>query len=487
MAGPKYFQIACCIYLAASFAASRVLVDAFSYSTSRGARASRPSQIILKASSLHHDDDTSHHHHQFSPISPELLFDPFQIEHTGIISPLTKPSSGGTEQSIISAERRKDSTPPPKSGLPSLQLSDVWKARLLLILAAALYGTNFTCVKMLDETVPVGISTTLRFALASMATLPWLVGKPGSDKQSLSKENDAVEKDAMPPTSLAAAIAGLEVGAWNSIAYISQAVGLESSDASKSAFICSLSVVVVPFLDSLAGKKLLPREIIGAAMAVAGVGVLELGGSAMGSMSYGDMITMLQPIFFGIAFWRMEKAMERFPQEAKRMTASQILAVFLTSAVYGQAVSADHTSISQIVEWVSDPSLLGALFWTGCVTTAFTLFLETVALATLSASETTMIFSTEPLFGMGFAALVAGEELGIGATAGAFLILLGCLVSNLDPHESTELEQSNANDGLKENNIPKSLLGPGLSLATPSIAMAAKTFSDLSTDASANL
>ena len=459
-------------------------MDAFSYSTSRGARGSRPSQIILKASSLHHDDDTSHHHHQFSPISPELLFDLFQIEHISNIFPLTKSSSGGTEQSIISAERRKDSTPPASPGLPSLQLSDVWKARLLLILAAALYGTNFTCVKMLDETVPVGISTMLRFALASMATLPWLVGKPGSDKQSLSKENDAVENDAMS-TSLAAAIAGLEVGAWNSIAYISQAVGLESSDASKSAFICSLSVVVVPFLDSLAGKKLLPREIIGAAMAVAGVGVLELGGSAMGSMSSGDMITMLQPIFFGIAFWRMEKAMERFPQEAKRLTASQILAVFLTSAVYGQAVSADHASISQIVEWVSDPSILGALFWTGCVTTAFTLFLETVALATLSASETTMIFSTEPLFGMGFAALVAGEELGIGATVGAFLILFGCLVSNL---ESTELEQSNANDGLKENNIPKSLLGPGLSLATPSIAVAAKTLSDLSTDASsANL
>ena len=458
-------------------------MDAFSHSISRS--TFRPSQIILKASSLQ-DDDTSRFRHQLSSVVPPGLFDPFDIQHTGTFSTPARSSSGDTEHWIISAERRKDLTPPAKSSLLSLQLSDVWKARLLLILAAALYGTNFTCVKMLDETVPVGISTTLRFALASIATLPWLVGR--SDNQS---EHDAtVVKDTMP-TSLAAAIAGLEVGAWNSIAYISQAVGLESSDASKSAFICSLSVVVVPFLDSLAGKKLLPREIIGAAVAVAGVGVLELGGSAMISMSSGDMITMLQPIFFGIAFWRMEKAMERFPQEAKRMTASQILAVFLTSAVYGQAVSADHASMSQIVKWVSDPSILGALFWTGCVTTAFTLFLETVALATLSASETTMIFSTEPLFGMGFAALVAGEELGIGAAVGAFLILFGCLVSNLGSHESTELEleQSNANDGLKENtgNIPKSLLGPGLSLATPSIAVAAKTFSDLSTDASANL
>ena len=215
-------------------------MDAFSHSISRS--TFRPSQIILKASSLQ-DDDTSRFRHQLSSVVPPGLFDPFDIQHTGTFSTPARSSSGDTEHWIISAERRKDLTPPAKSNLLSLQLSDVWKARLLLILAAALYGTNFTCVKMLDETVPVGISTTLRFALASIATLPWLVGR--SDNQS---EHDAtVVKDTMP-TSLAAAIAGLEVGAWNSIAYISQAVGLESSDASKSAFICSLSVVVVPFL-----------------------------------------------------------------------------------------------------------------------------------------------------------------------------------------------------------------------------------------------
>jgi len=360
-----------------------------------------------------------------------------------------------------------------------MQLSDVWKARLLLIIAAALYGTNFTCVKMLDESVPVGISATLRFALATLATLPWLVGP--SDKP---LQHDAVEKDA---THFAAAIAGFEVGIWNSIGYISQAVGLESSDASKSAFICSLSVVVVPFLDYLAGKKLLPREIVGAAMAVAGVGYLEWGGSAasMDSISFGDMITMLQPLAFGVAFWRMEKAMEQYPLEARRMTASQIMAVFFLSAVYGQVFSGDHATMAQVFGWVSDPSILGALLWTGCVTTALTLFLETKALATLSAAETTMIFSTEPLWGMGFAAIVAGEKLGVGSGVGAALILLGCLVSNLNMSDDAT-ERSNAIEASsKGDNIPKSLLGPGLSLATPSIAVAGG-LSDLSTDATAN-
>ena len=165
--------------------------------------------------------------------------------------------------------------------------------------------------------------------------------------------------------------------------------------------------------------------------------------------------------------------MERFPQEAKRLTASQILAVFLSSAVYGQAFSGDHASLVQVLDWVSDPSILSALFWTGTVTTAFTLYLETIALASLSAAETTMIFSSEPLFGMGFAALVAGEELGISAGVGSALILMGCLVSNLDMNACNEsTDHSNVIDyTLKEkgNNIPKSLLGPGLSLATPSV------------------
>lgn len=59
---------------------------------------------------------------------------------------------------------------------------EVLIARILLLAAAALYGTNFTLVKILDETVPVGASTSLRFALAGLATLPWFL-TPRSARQ----------------------------------------------------------------------------------------------------------------------------------------------------------------------------------------------------------------------------------------------------------------------------------------------------------------
>ena len=53
-------------------------------------------------------------------------------------------------------------------------LSPVWKARLLLLLCAALYGTNYTSIKIVDEHIPVAIATATRFGLASCITLPWL-------------------------------------------------------------------------------------------------------------------------------------------------------------------------------------------------------------------------------------------------------------------------------------------------------------------------
>ncbi|KAG7354347.1 EamA-like transporter family protein [Nitzschia inconspicua] len=310
---------------------------------------------------------------------------------------------------------------------------DLWRARLLLVSAAALYGTNFSLVKILGDTMPVGISTTLRFGLAALATLPWLI-----DSKILTSENART-----------AAWLGLEVGMWNSIGYVAQAVGLETTLASKSAFICSMAVVIVPLLEFMTGKKLLARQWVGALMALVGVAFLELGGGngigdAISSLTTGDALSMVQPLMFGIGFWKMEKAMHQCPEEARRLTAAQLMAVFLGSATYGlysmsDVAHAADASVSMTTfvnaypwkEWLTDPSILFSLFWTGCITTALTIYMETMALETLSAAETTLIFSTEPLWGTAFAAAVMGEQLGMNAAVGAFFILVACLYSNL--------------------------------------------------------
>ena len=390
--------------------------------------------------------------------------------------------------------------------LKNLEVSDVWKARMLLLLSAALYGTNFTYVKILNENVPVNFGTALRFSIAAAVTLPWLFQRPEMDVDvdididiDIDIDTDTVQNTydtgananarditngfvdsninashkesagLVPTTPLipshvsGAIVGGAEVGLWNSIGYLSQAQGLETTPAGTSAFICSLAVVVVPILDFFIGKKISSREAFGAMLAVVGVGFLELDGfmqqagvvgtladtnlvglASLGAsagagdglnihLSHGDMLSLVQPFAFGLGFWRIEHYMRKFPTEAMRITASQLSTIALASiAGFLVTSNADLPDVSQFMEWMATPVIVGALCWTGLITTALTVYMETLALKTLSAAETTMLFSTEPLFGGVCAATVLGEQFGVGGLIGGALVLAGCLASNID-------------------------------------------------------
>jgi len=357
-----------------------------------------------------------------------------------------------------------DSSTPASLTLPTQQstatpiLSDVWKARLLLLLSAALYGTNFTFVKSLNDSMSVGLSSTLRFGFAALVMLPMLFAPIDEELKVLVRERghlspstpnaeksngDILSNVTEEPTRLSAGLAGMEIGMWVSIGYIAQAIGLQTTTASKSAFICSMAVVIVPILDKIVGKPLLRRQIVGACLAAFGVWALELGGQET-AITNGDIMSMVQPLMFGLGFWRMESAVEKYPTEAARLAAGQLLMIFLVSLSYLVCFSpvvdgmlhSDTCNVlptpSEIFALLHNSSILGMLFWTGVVTTAFTIYMETLALKTLSAAETTLIFSTEPLFGAAFAGVVANECFGIETAIGAVFIVGGCIVSGMD-------------------------------------------------------
>jgi drug/metabolite transporter (DMT)-like permease len=204
-----------------------------------------------------------------------------------------------------------------------------------------------------------------------------------------------------------------------------------------------MACLTVPILDYIWGKKLLRRQVIGALLAAFGVFALEIGGEQT-SITNGDILSLVQPVVFGLGFWRLEAAMEKYPTEAGRLAASQLLTVFLVSLSYlacpdnlpllGSAMGACSVmpTGAEIILWLSNPHIVGMFVWTGIVTTAFTIYMETLALKTLTAAETTLIFSTEPLFGAAFAAVVANEVFGLPDAVGAAFIILGCVVSGMD-------------------------------------------------------
>jgi threonine/homoserine efflux transporter RhtA len=66
------------------------------------------------------------------------------------------------------------------------------------------------------------------------------------------------------------------------------------------------------------------------------------------------------------------------------------------------------------------------LLWTGVVTTALTTFGENIAMKRLDAAESTVIFSTEPLWGTLFSSLALGEMVGWNTAFGAAFIIAAC-------------------------------------------------------------
>jgi drug/metabolite transporter (DMT)-like permease len=302
--------------------------------------------------------------------------------------------------------------------------SEIWIARLVLIVVSAFYGTNFACVKILGDALNPGVAASLRFTLAALLFLPFLI-KVGKSNQPL-------------------ILGGLEVGAYCAVGYWAQAISLQTSNASTAAFICSLAVLVVPIIDSLFDKnksfKKFFNTLIPAFMAASGVACLELGGATLPGI--GDLWAFLQPLFFGIGFWRVEKHMKicKLPGETEAFTCALLSIVAIFSIVWTSHdflypllgdEKALHLAIQSQIDAFSDWRVPVAIGWTGIVTTALTIFGENIAMKKLTAVEGTVIYSTEPLWGTAFAAVSLGEQVGLNTLVGALLIISACIWSSI--------------------------------------------------------
>jgi len=188
---------------------------------------------------------------------------------------------------------------------------------------SSFYGSNFGCVKILDDALVPSIAAALRFILAALVFSPFVL-------------NVAKSKPAL-------ILGGLEVGAYSAVGYWAQAISLQTSQASTAAFICSLAVIVVPLLDSIFEKSKSPskgslfQSLLPAILAATGVASLEIGGSILPGV--GDLWAFLQPLFFGFAYWRTERFMKiaSQPGEAQAFTGSAMSVVAVCSIVWTMA------------------------------------------------------------------------------------------------------------------------------------------------------
>lgn len=95
----------------------------------------------------------------------------------------------------------------------------------------------------------------------------------------------------------------MEIGVWTAVGYITQSLGLLTTDASRASFLSTFTVLVVPFLAGMTGKGVSAVTWASCLAALAGVGLLEQNGAPPG---IGDAWSMLSAVAFGVQIFRTE-------------------------------------------------------------------------------------------------------------------------------------------------------------------------------------
>ena len=317
---------------------------------------------------------------------------------------------------------------------PGFSYAFLWP-RGLLLFSSVLYGTNFPLGRVMNEALPASAATSARMLFAAVALSPFLLQLSPSLRRT-----------------------GVLCGCFTALGYVTQSLALVDTPAATVAFLGALTVVVCPALAVMVDGKQLglieaPQVWLAAALALLGVGVLELGSDGLGGLSMGDVYSVLQAVGFGTSFFITERMMTKDPTQALPITATQCAVAALVSGAWALA---DGTGVlsGALLDgqpsggaWLLDEAtrnsyaLPGLLFadgfrpvcyaalWTGLVTTAANRIAETVALGRLASSEASVLLATEPLWAALFASLYIGESLGpIDAVGGALLV--GACVAN---------------------------------------------------------
>ncbi len=326
----------------------------------------------------------------------------------------------------------------PAAPQPGLSIEYLWP-RALLLGSSVLYGTNFPLGRLMNDALPPAAATSARMLFAALALSPFLLQLKPSLRGM-----------------------GLLCGTFTAMGYVTQSLALVDTPAATVAFLGAVTVLVCPVLAVLVDGRDLsfanaPQVWIAAALALCGVGVLELGGGeGLGSLGVGDLFSLLQAVGFGTSFFITEKMMAKEPTQALPITATQCAVAALVSALWavadGTGASIGGFSVaSPEGGWLLDeakrasyalPGLLlddglrtvcCAALWTGLITTAANRIAETVALGRLASSEASVLLATEPLWAALFAAIYIGEALGPADAAGGALLIGACLVNAVPP------------------------------------------------------
>ena len=293
-----------------------------------------------------------------------------------------------------------------------------------LLATVAVWGTTFVMVQDAVMAWPVFSFLALRFWIASVAFLPFLLWREIKHRKGRTALNG--QKASAIETSGATGRRAWLPGVWIGVAlcagYAFQTFGLLYTTPAKAGFITGMSVVMVPvgavfFLK----EELRGSVILGVILATFGLALLSV--TADLSVGLGDGLVFLCAISFVIQILMIGHYAPAIP--ALTLAAVQIF-----------TVAVGTTLLALIFEVPAGlPPLQGnvifAAAFTGLLATTLAFSIQAWAQRFTAATHAALIFSLEPVFAALSSYLFIGELLTWRIVGGGGLILAGMLAAEL--------------------------------------------------------
>ena len=353
---------------------------------------------------------------------------------------------------------------------------------ILLNLVAVIWGTQHAVIKTVVDTSSVGgesggdgiaaYFTLARFGLAAALAAPYT---PGWDQQELQQGQVVVDQsidcrekkhaltgenkdDSIINTTSAGRLAwkyGAELGLYMFLGYAFEAIGLETTTASRSGFLLYLNVKFVPFLSYLIlGRTIRRGTWISAFVAFLGTALLALDvevenstattSTMTSALSVGDLWSIAAAASSAMFILRMESASKAIPRSSE-LNAATLWTVAAFSLFWSMFTSLSDYSGSGGASGGFEPfteafvhatqmlyqrtystistHLIPLIYLSG-ITTALANFLQSKAQKDISAERASVIYAMDPVYGAIFANALLGETLGRLGLVGAFLIVV---------------------------------------------------------------
>ncbi len=223
---------------------------------------------------------------------------------------------------------------------------------------------------------------------------------------------------------------GVVVGTILFIAFATQLVALQYTEAGKQAFLAGTYVVMVPFISwRLKRKRPETSSFVGAFICFMGIGLLTLNESL--TIGFGDGLTLFSSLFFAGHIISNGHYVDDIGPV--KLTITQFGTVAVLSTLSAFIFEPFPTAVA--------PNGIFAVLYLGILCTGVAYFLQTIGQKYALSTHTAIILSLETVFGSVLALFILGEVFTFKMVLGCASILAAILIIELKGSRKEEPSQ----------------------------------------------